>query len=253
MTQPTTSSDSWEILRRYTDARIALGRTGASLTTQQVLSLNEAHAHARDSIYQQFAKNKIEDALQQLHQEVIQLKSNVSSKKEFLLRPDLGRRLSDESIADIQETACKKTSDVCISISDGLSATAVNNHAIPLLKRLIEKLHAVHLTIAPICIIENGRVAISDETGSLFNAQVSVILIGERPGLSAADSMGVYVTYGPKPGNTDEQRNCVSNIRRGGLTYEAAVTETLSLITTSIRLKLSGTLLKTHLSLTENQ
>lgn len=253
MIEKQTSKDAWGILRQYTEARIALGRAGASLSTQNILSLNEAHAQARDSIYRKFEKDIIEQALIQLHQEVFQLKSKVDDKKEFLLRPDLGRRLCEESISIIEKSDIKKTFDVCISVSDGLSATAVNSHSIPLLQRLLKKLIAADLSIAPICLIENGRVAISDETGSLLNTKVSIILIGERPGLSASDSMGVYLTFNPKVGNTDEQRNCISNIRLGGMQYDDAASEILLLTTASIRLNMSGTFLKNSLSIIDNQ
>ena len=247
------SKDAWEILRQYTDARIALGRTGSSLSTQNILSLNEAHAQARDSIYKHFDKNSIEQSLLQLHHEVFLLNSKVRDKKEFLLRPDLGRRLCDDSITVIQKANIKKAFDVCISVSDGLSATAVNSHAIPFIGHLLKKLIDANLSIAPICLIENGRVAISDEIGSLLKAKVSIILIGERPGLSSSDSMGVYLTYHPKVGNTDEQRNCVSNIRLGGMPFEEAAREIFILTAASIRLNMSGTLLKNSLSITDNQ
>jgi ethanolamine ammonia-lyase small subunit len=253
MTENQPSKNSWEILRQYTEARIALGRTGASLTTNNILLLNEAHASARDAIYQEFEKSAIEKSLQEINLQSIQLTSKVNNKKEFLLRPDLGRRLSEESIVKIKSQAINQQFDICINISEGLSATAVNTNAIPLLNILIKKWEEAHLKIAPVCIIENGRVAISDETGYLLNSKVSIILIGERPGLSASDSMGAYITYHPKPGNTDEQRNCVSNIRKGGLSYEAASSEIFSLTEASIRLEMSGTLLKSTLALHSNQ
>jgi ethanolamine ammonia-lyase small subunit len=253
MTEHQLSKNSWEILRQYTEARIALGRTGASLTTNNILLLNEAHASARDAIYQEFEKSAIEKSLQEINQQTIQLKSKVNSKKEFLLRPDLGRQLSEESIIKIKSQATAQQFDICVNISEGLSATAVNTNAIPLLNLLIKKWEEAHLSIAPICIIENGRVAISDETGYLLNSKVSIIIIGERPGLSASDSMGAYITYHPKPGNTNEQRKCVSNIREGGLSYEAAAAEIYSLPEACIQLKMSGTLLKTTLALHSNQ
>jgi ethanolamine ammonia-lyase small subunit len=250
--QHNTSDDSWKILRSFTEARIALGRTGVSQSTEKILSFSLAHAMARDSIYQPFEKNILEQELNELHREMILLKSKVSEKKEFLLRPDLGRQLSEESIEKIN--ACQTSPfDICINISDGLSAKAVNTHAIPLLKILIKKFDELHYQVAPICIIENGRVAISDETGSLLGAKISVMLIGERPGLTASDSMGAYLTYDPHVGNTDAQRNCVSNIRNGGLHYEEAAEEIIYLIKRALHLKLSGTGLKSNLNLPENQ
>jgi ethanolamine ammonia-lyase small subunit len=134
--------------------------------------------------------------------------------------------------------------DVSITIADGLSATAINKHAIPVLKKLIPLLKQSVLTIAPIVIAQQARVALADEIGSLLKARLSLILIGERPGLSSPDSMGAYITYNPTPGTTDEARNCVSNIRPEGLGYDLAAEKIAKLINASLQLKLSGILLK---------
>ena len=133
-----------------------------------------------------------------------------------------------------------------------MSADAVNNHAIPLINLLISMLKEKKYSIAPICVIEQGRVAISDETGFLFNSKISIILIGERPGLSATDSLGVYITYNPTIGNNDALRNCISNIRTEGLVYEIAAKKIASLIHEAMRLKMTGVGLKENTTLITN-
>jgi ethanolamine ammonia-lyase small subunit len=197
--------------------------------------------------------NLLTNSILALKRKVLQLKSNARNKKEFLLRPDLGRQLNNESKPLIKENVADKKYDICISISDGLSAEAVNNHVLPLLHLLFQKTDASVLTIAPICIVENGRVAISDETGFLSNAKISLILIGERPGLTAPDSMGAYLTYEPKLGNTDAGRNCISNIHSGGLAYNEAAHEIFNLLTQSMQMKLSGSKLSLQNNYNLNQ
>ena len=242
--QPTKSSEDYlSQLKSFTAARVGLNRTGISKTTEDLLFLKAAHANAKDSLYQTFDMNLLTNSILALKRKVLQLKSNAANKKEFLLRPDLGRQLNNESKVIIKENVADKKFDVCICISDGLSAEAINNHALPLLHLLLQKTDTSGLTIAPICIVENGRVAISDETGFLSNAKISLVLIGERPGLTAPDSMGAYLTYEPKSGNTDALRNCVSNIHKGGQSYEEAADEIFYLLTQSMQLKLSGSTL----------
>ncbi len=247
------SEDPWIVLKKFTAARIALGRTGSSLTTEKILALNEAHAKARDSIYEPLDKIKLVEYFNEENRDVLELCSKTKDKKEFLLRPDWGKQLNDESRLKLNDNTPSSAFDICINISNGLSATAVNLYAIPLLKILFKKIDEAGLKIAPVCIVENGRVAVSDETGILLNSKLSIILIGERPGLTASDSMSAYLTYQPQIGNTDAQRNCVSNIREGGLSYDDAATEIFSLITFSMQKKLSGPLLKSAKSVSGNQ
>lgn len=236
-------TDNWSSLQQFTAARIALGRTGASLPTKEVLQFKMAHAHARDAIFSLLDKEVILHELQALQLPVVVLQSKAMNRHIYLQRPDLGRRLNDLSVQTLDVFANEEF-DVCINIADGLSAEAVNHHALPVIKLLIEKLNQHQLRVAPVCIIEGGRVAISDETGFLLHANLSLILIGERPGLSSPDSLGAYLTYAPQIGNTDEKRNCVSNIRPAGLQYEAAADKIYYLIAEALRLQLSGVALK---------
>ncbi len=170
------------------------------------------------------------------------LQSNATDRAQYLQRPDLGRRLNDSSLSLLSQYS--GSLDICISLADGLSATAINDHALPLLSLLIPRFISSGLSIAPVCIIEQGRVAISDETGNALGAKLSVILIGERPGLSSPDSLGVYLTFHPQRGNTDHQRNCISNIGPKGLPFMAAADKIYYLVTESLRLQLSGVGLK---------
>jgi ethanolamine ammonia-lyase small subunit len=233
--------DPWVELRKFTNARIAIGRAGVSVPTSESLAFGLAHAFARDAVYDRLEVVGCRLEILKLHPCLV-LHSRAVDRNQYLQRPDLGRRLNDESIAEVKTLAGNY--DICINVADGLSATAVNNHAVPLLTMLIPAMKLAGWSLAPVCIIEQGRVAISDETGALLNAKISIILIGERPGLSSPDSLGVYFTYGPSVGNTDERRNCISNINANGLSYEEAVTKIMHLVKEALRLKLSGVMLK---------
>jgi len=242
-----------DVLQQYTTARVALGKTGTAQFTKDILSFRAAHAQAKDSIYQTFDSKIIADSLTQLNRKVWVLKSKANDKREFLLRPDLGRQLHEESMELISKVQVSLPFDLCISISDGLSVSAIDEHCIPLMTLLLKKMDEAGYSIAPICIIERGRVAISDMTGFLTRSRVSLILIGERPGLSASNSLGAYITYGPKAGNTDANRNCISNIHQGGLHYESAADEILSLVTLALQKQMSGTQLKTSVTIPSHQ
>lgn len=235
--------DAWVSLRSFTNARIALGRTGVSVPVKEALQFKMAHAHARDAVFSHIEKEKIFTALQFFQQPVFFLHSKATDRHTYLQRPDLGRRLNEESVAKLTNFKSKGY-DICITIADGLSSTAVNMHAMQLLVLLIPMLQEIKLTVAPFCIVEQGRVAIGDETASLLKTKISLILIGERPGLTAADSMGVYLTYNPGIGLTDESRNCVSNIRPEGMNYDNAASKIFYLINESRRLQISGVSLK---------
>lgn len=235
------SNDPWHGLRKFTHARIALGRTGVSIPTQENLQFKLAHAFARDAVFAAMDVNALATALEPLHPCLL-LHSQAADRHQYLQRPDLGRKLNEESLHRV--ASCTGAYDVCINVADGLSATAIDRHASNLLGILIPKLKDAAYRLSPVCIIGQGRVAISDETGMAMGAKLTLILIGERPGLSSPDSMGAYLTFHPTVGNTDEKRNCISNIGPGGLHYEAAADKLLYLIAESLRLQLSGVQLK---------
>ena len=237
------TTDSWSALQRYTPARIALGRTGVSLPVKALLGFKMAHAHARDAVFSLLEKERLANEFKALQLPSVFLQSRAADRQVYLQRPDLGRRL-DEASAQTLSAFAHDDYNVCISIADGLSAEAINQHAVPVVKRLMEHWRSQPLRIAPLCIIEGGRVAIGDETASLLKAKLSLILIGERPGLTSPYSMGAYLTYAPQIGFTDERRNCVSNIRPEGLPYEEAAEKIVYLIKEALRLQLSGVALK---------
>ena len=223
-------------LRDYTPARVDQGRTGHSLPTRELLDFQLSHARARDAVHLAFDVNSL---LVELNQECIVLASAAPDRATYLHRPDLGRQLHKDSRERL--APYKSEYDIAFVIADGLSALAVHRHAAPLLATILPKLDC---SIAPLTIVQQARVAIGDEIGELLGARLSVVLIGERPGLSSPDSLGVYLTWHPRPGRTDAERNCISNIRGGGLSYELAAHKLLFLINESRRLKLSGVRLK---------
>jgi ethanolamine ammonia-lyase small subunit len=230
-------------LKKFTEARIALGRTGVSITPAANLELKLAHAFARDAVYDILDKKGIQQELEEMGQNPVFLSTKATDRLQYLKDPSSGKML-DEASADRLTRASHEKADLCIVIADGLSATAVNLHAITLLRSLFPLLKAEGVSTTNIIVVEQGRVAISDVIGNLMAAKISMILIGERPGLSASDSMGVYLTYDPRPGNTDEMRNCVSNIRPGGLPVQKAADKIIYLLKRALEMKLSGVLLK---------
>lgn len=229
-------------LKEFTAARVGIGRTGTSIPTKQSLAFKLAHAHARDAVYSVLDIDVLSNDIKQFNLPVIILHSKAGSRAEYLQRPDLGRKLKKSSATQLKEYAGDY--DVSIIIADGLSAAAINENVIGLLSQLIPLFTAANLKLAPVCFVEQGRVAVSDKAAHLLNAKLSVILIGERPGLSSADSIGAYLTYGPKPGLTDESRNCISNIRPQGLMFKPAADKIFYLIQEAFRMKLTGIGLK---------
>lgn len=244
----TITPDPWDGLRQFTAARIALGRAGHSLPTRALLQFQMDHAQARDAVYSALNTRKLTHELQSIVPEVWPLQSQVQTRQQYLQRPDWGRRLSAESRQQLESETHPPT-DLCLIIADGLSATAVNEHAVPVLAALAPALVQQGWTLAPVCLVEQGRVAIADEIGFLLNAKIVVILIGERPGLSSPDSMGAYLTYAPRPGLTDESRNCISNIRPAGLNYPQAAQKLQYLLTQMKARQISGVELKDEMSL----
>lgn len=235
--------DAWGSLKAFTNARIALGRTGVATPLKEVLDFRMCHAHARDAVYSILKVDELTASLQQFQMPIITVNSKANDRTAYLQRPDLGRKLNDASANNLKNET-SHSADVAIIIADGLSATAINEHAVHVVKKLIPLLKQSVLTIAPLVIAEQARVAIADEIGSILQARLSLILIGERPGLSSPDSMGAYITYQPSPGKTDESRNCISNIRPEGLGYDLAAAKIAKLIKVSLLLKLSGIRLK---------
>lgn len=238
-------SDPWEGLRRFTAARIALGRAGGSVPTNEMLRFQMHHARAIDAVYADFDVTSVMGALEQDGRHVLAVSTRATDRLVFLQRPDYGRRLDDESRERLTAYANGTPSpDVIIAVVDGLSGPAVNRHAVPVIQRLVPTLTAERITVGPIVLVRQGRVALQDEIGAALGARVVVSLIGERPGLGTPDSLGAYLVYDPRPGATDANRNCVSNIRPEGLPYEAAAGALHWLITESLRRKISGVQLK---------
>lgn len=235
--------DAWTPLREFTAARIALGRAGVSLSTRAHLAFQLDHARARDAVWSPLDPAGLTQRLSDWPGGVLSLRSQATDRATYLRRPDLGRRLHPDD-ADHLEANPMNGADVALILADGLSPQAVNRQAPLLAKALRESLQAQGFTVSPLCLVQQGRVAIADEIGALLHARLSLILIGERPGLSAPESLGAYLTFAPRDGRTDAERNCVSNIREGGLSIDAATITLLHLIGESLRRGLSGVALK---------
>jgi len=241
-------TDSWVTLRRFTQARIALGRAGHALPTRELLDFQLAHARARDAVHFPWATEAFAEQLRALGEEVLILDTAVANRSEYLRRPDLGRILSQESRSRLRNYNVADA-DVALIVSNGLSSTAVEQHGLPLLQAILNGYRARQIRVTPVCLVANSRVALSDEIGSLLGARVAVIIVGERPGLSAANSLGIYLTFAPQAGNSDAQRNCISNIRPPeGLGYEAAAAKLLYLTREAIRRAVSGVALKDEMT-----
>ena len=243
---PTITTTPWQVLRQLTPARIALGRAGISQTTATHLDFQAAHAAARDAVHLALDSAALCAALTAAGHHSILLHSAASDRRQYLQRPDLGRRLSADSAQQLRDYHARHASayDVVIVISDGLSALAVQRHAEPLLRALTIAISTQGWSLAPIIVVQQGRVAVADEIAQILHARMSVHLIGERPGLSSPDSLGVYFTYQPRIGCNDAQRNCISNIHAAGLSYNVAAQRLRYLMCEASRLGLSGVLLK---------
>jgi len=243
---PVDPQNPWLELRRLTPARIALGRTGTSLPTRAQLEFQFAHAQARDAVHLPFDHAGLSAQLSERGRDSLLLHSAATDRNSYLQRPDLGRKLSDTSAQALHEHTQANPGgvDVAIVVADGLSALAVHRHTLPFLTRLEEQMSTDGWSLAPVVLVEQGRVAIGDEIGQLLGAKMVVMLIGERPGLSSPDSLGVYFTYNPKIGLTDAYRNCISNVRLEGLSYGMAAHRLLYLMREACRRQLSGVNLK---------
>lgn len=238
MKSNSTVQNSHTKLSTLTNARIGLGHCGVSLPTKHMLDFQLAHAMAQDAVYLELDAK----VLDQLNIPTILLHSQAKNRIIYLQRPDLGKRLDQESIEKIKNTKKESFYDLAIVVVDGLSSLAIHENACNFIELLSKELP--YYSLAPHCVVKQGRVAIGDEVGELLNAKVVIVLIGERPGLSSPDSMGLYLTWEPRVGLTDERRNCISNIRFQGLSYDEAVKKTLYLLNESKRLQYSGVNLK---------
>ena len=229
-------------LRRFTSARVSLGRTGNALPTAELLKLRLAEVGAREAVHSSLNVEQLTRELAGISQDLIVLQSAAPDRATYVRRPDWGRRLNDDS----SRRLCDRRNhfDAVFTIADGLSAVAVHLHAKSLLEQLLPRLPVQDWHIGPLIIVEQGRVAIADEIGEIIGASLSVLLIGERPGLSASDGLGAYLTWNPHRGLTDADRNCLSNIRKEGLSYEIAAHRLAFLMNESKRRKLSGVSLK---------
>ncbi|MDM0046005.1 ethanolamine ammonia-lyase subunit EutC [Variovorax dokdonensis] len=242
-----TTPSPWTAWRDATPARIALGRSGDALPTGELLRFGWAHAGARDAIHAQADFDALQAQLQDQHWPAPPLcvRSQAPDRATYLRRPDLGRALAPEDAQRLDELgrASADGFDLCLVIGDGLSALAIERHAVPLLSALRSLLPAT-LAIAPLVLAEQARVALADDIGQRLRARLSVIALGERPGLSAPDSLGVYLTFSPRVGNTDAQRNCISNVRTEGQTPAQAAARLAWLIRMALKRGESGVALK---------
>jgi ethanolamine ammonia-lyase small subunit len=230
-------------LRHLTPARVALGRSGASMPTDALLAFTLDHARARDAVHTPFDTAAIVDGLTALGLQSIAVRSEAVDRKMYLRRPDLGRKLdaqSKASLSGLNHGPC----DLAIMIGEGLSSAAVHLHALEVVRRLSARFLGQRMTLSPVVVASGARVALGDEVGQLLNARMSVVLIGERPGLSAPDSLGCYLTYGPRPGLMDAERNCVSNIHGAGLSYDEAAFKIGWLVRAGLDRQISGVSLK---------
>jgi ethanolamine ammonia-lyase small subunit len=232
----------WAKLRSLTAARIGLKRTGASLATGPLLDFQLAHARARDAVHEPFDAVHLAAGLADLGGSIVTIASAAEDRQRYLMRPDLGRRLAPGAEATLKPHAGRH--DVVFVVTDGLSARAVQMHARPVLAHTVPVLSGEGWRIAPFVIVRYGRVAIGDAIAVALGADSVVVLIGERPGLSAPDSMGAYLTWQPRPHTSDAERNCISNIRPEGVGYADAAFKLTHLLRTMRTRRLSGVQLK---------
>src|SRR6266851_1559001 len=241
-----------DTLRRYTSARVSLGQVGPSVPTREHLRFQLDHALARDAVHARLDVPALLHGLQQRKMECLALQSAVAgepgqdTRQIYLRRPDLGRSLHPDSAHALQQFSgnTQERPDVVFVIADGLSALAVERHALPLLDATMLALNPDQWHLGPACVVSQGRVAIGDEVGVLLQSKLAVVFIGERPGLSAPDSLGVYITWDPRRGRTDAERNCISNIRHEGLSYADAAQRIIFYMNGAKRLQRTGVELK---------
>ena len=245
--------DPWSALRAHTPANIAIGRTGHSLPTREVLRFGLAHAQARDAVHIPLDCARLMSELAAAGWPSVTVHSaaadsGAGARQTYLCRPDLGRRLSESGMPQLDALAAASNAapDLCVVIGDGLSPLAVQSHALPLLGALRNRWRDAgrHWSTTPVVIATQARVALGDEIAERLRARMVLVLIGERPGLSSPDSLGVYATWAPRVGRSDAERNCISNVRAEGLSYPAAAFKLAWLIDEAFRRALTGVVLK---------
>jgi ethanolamine ammonia-lyase small subunit len=242
MSRPT--QDPWQTLRQFTQARIAQGHVGCGTPTKALLDFQLAHAAARDAVHQPWDVEQFAQSVQDFGLETLCLTTPITNRQQYLLRPDLGRQLSENS-QQLLKTRSIKPCDVVLIITNGLSSKALDAHGLPLLETLLAAFKTSTIQLGPICLIPDGRVALSDQIGALTAARLVIMIVGERPGLSAADSLGIYLTHSPRLENTDADRNCISNVRPPeGLSYKEAAAKTLYLSQKALQCGFTGVALK---------
>ncbi|HSH73551.1 MAG TPA: ethanolamine ammonia-lyase subunit EutC [Methylophilaceae bacterium] len=239
----TSIQDPWQQLRQFTRARIALGRVGSSLPTKEVLDFGLAHAMARDAVHLALDVNALEQSINDIGSKTIRVHSRAPDRANYLLRPDWGRRLDEASLDLLKVSKPQTPIDFLVVVGDGLSSLAVERHVVPLLNEIQACMPSTWV-VGPVVIASQARVAIADEIGETLGARMTAMLIGERPGLSSPDSLGIYLTYAPKVGYSDADRNCISNVRPEGLNYPAAAKKMMWLAKEAMRLQVSGVALK---------
>lgn len=231
----------WDELRAHTSARIALGRVGCSLPTTEVLKFGLAHAQARDAVHRPLDFAELQTQLQDTGFRSLKVRSNAEDRQSYLLRPDHGRQLHEECHQQLLQEA--PAPELVIVLADGLSAIAVQRHALPLLQAF-QAHFDTDWANTPVVLAEQGRVAIGDGIAEALRARLVIVMIGERPGLTSPDSLGLYLTYAPRIGCPDSARNCISNVRPEGLPYTLAAHKLDYLARQALRLQLSGVSLK---------
>jgi ethanolamine ammonia-lyase small subunit len=244
----------WSALRQFTPARIGLGRAGISLPTGKQLEFQLAHAQARDAVHRPLDVMALRADIEALGLPTLPLQSAASTRAMYLQRPDRGRRLGDASRRQLESLRADRLAagssafDLSFAVVDGLSALAVQRHAVPLLVEVLARLRRddapAPWSIAPIAVVEQGRVAVGDDVGEMLDSRLVVVLIGERPGLSSPDSLGVYFTWDPRRGRNDAERNCISNVRPEGLPYADAAARLVYLLEQARSRQLTGVGLK---------
>ena len=241
----TAKKDTWEFLKDWTHARIALGRAGHALPTKEVLRFKLAHSRARDSVWREVDFSNLKSTLKSLSLCYFEVQSQCTGKQHYLLNPDLGRVLSPESVTALKSLSTQNDlCDIVVVVADGLSADGIHSHGKTWVREFSRQAKAEGLCLGPVVLARYGRVALGDEIASRLKAKSVIVLIGERPGLGSSESLSSYFTYDPKVGRTDADRNCISNIHSAGLPPAAAAEMGVYLAKTAISRQLSGVGLK---------